>query len=70
MSRLSFSAMACIVIAAILGLAAFSNVLAQQAVGFGTSSSVICGDVGSSPMSFSAMITWAELDTGNSSAVP
>ena len=47
MSRLSFSAMACIVIAAILGLAAFSNVLAQVGSGAG-GSSVICGGSGNS----------------------
>ena len=35
-----------------------------------TSSSVICGDEGSSPISFSATTTCAELDTGSSSASP
>ncbi|MNT32057.1 hypothetical protein D3C72_1679190 [compost metagenome] len=35
-----------------------------------TSSMVSSGDVGSSPISFSAMMTWAELDTGSSSAKP
>jgi hypothetical protein len=35
-----------------------------------TSKSVISGNVGSIPISFSATITWAELDTGKSSATP
>jgi hypothetical protein len=35
-----------------------------------TSSSVICGDDGSSPISFSATTTCAELETGSNSASP
>src|SRR5580704_8397104 len=35
-----------------------------------TRSRVICGAVGSRPRSFSATITWAELETGRSSASP
>jgi hypothetical protein len=35
-----------------------------------TKSRVISGLAGSNPMSFSATITWAELDTGSSSAKP
>ena len=35
-----------------------------------TSSSVICGVDGSSPISFSATTTWAELETGSNSASP
>src|ERR1700723_1408168 len=35
-----------------------------------TSSSVMAGDDGSIPISFSATTTWAELETGNSSASP
>src|SRR5450830_1823492 len=35
-----------------------------------TSSMVSSGEVGSRPISFSAMMTWAELDTGSSSAKP
>lgn len=35
-----------------------------------TRSRVISGELGSRPISFSATITWAELDTGNSSLMP
>jgi hypothetical protein len=35
-----------------------------------TKRNVISGAVGSSPMTFSAIMTWAELDTGNNSQAP
>src|SRR5450830_1190656 len=35
-----------------------------------TSNMVSSGEVGSKPISFSAMMTWAELETGSSSANP
>ena len=35
-----------------------------------TKRSVIAGMVGSSPINFSATITWAELETGNNSVAP